>query len=270
MHNRGDPGAFIGYIGDMDSDARDRFSNRVADYIASRPSYPAELFETLEETGVLHANTVAVEVGAGTGIFSRLLAPRLRFLYCVEPNDSMRQACARTLSGVENTVVLPGDAESTGLESHCVTLYTAAQSFHWFDIRAARAEALRILTADTHALLVWNERETGSTPFLHAYEALIERHAIDYREVNHTQIGRTQLEAFFGNNDYAVHAFDNLHYHDLKGLEARLASSSYMPSRTASGYKEMVDDLAQLFSTYQEDGHVAIRYRTRGYLGRVV
>jgi len=254
----------------MDNNARDRFSNRVSDYIASRPSYPVELLDTLEQSGALHASTVAVEVGAGTGIFSRLLAPRTRFLYCVEPNQAMREACERALSGFENTVVLPGDAESTGLESQSVTLYAAAQAFHWFDIEAARREALRILTADGHALLVWNERETDSTSFLRAYEALIQRHAIDYRKVNHTQIGRTQLETFFGSNDYTAREFENLHHHDLEGLEARLASSSYMPSRTASGYKEMVDDLAQLFSAYQEDGYVAIRYRTRGYLGRVV
>lgn len=52
-----------------------RFSDRAADYVKYRPSYPAAVIDTILD-GLDAATLVAADIGAGTGISSRLLAQR--------------------------------------------------------------------------------------------------------------------------------------------------------------------------------------------------
>ena len=58
-------------------------------------------------------------MGAGTGIFTALLARRLAPLggavFAVEPNDDMRDAGIRHCEALPNVAFLPGTAENTGL-----------------------------------------------------------------------------------------------------------------------------------------------------------
>ncbi|WAN69488.1 methyltransferase domain-containing protein [Moorena producens JHB] len=88
-----------------------RFSELVADYAKYRPSYPAaaidKILEGLENRGQL----VAADIGAGTGISSRLLAQRGVQVIAIEPNTQMRQA-ATTHRLVE---IRDGTAQQTNL-----------------------------------------------------------------------------------------------------------------------------------------------------------
>ena len=57
------------------------FSPKVADYVASRPDYPAALFDALREACSLHPGAVVADIGAGTGLLTqglRLGVVRLR------------------------------------------------------------------------------------------------------------------------------------------------------------------------------------------------
>jgi 2-polyprenyl-3-methyl-5-hydroxy-6-metoxy-1,4-benzoquinol methylase len=69
-----------------------RFSGRAAEYAKYRPSYPAvaiaRIFEGLNEPKTL----LAVDIGAGTGISSRLLADRGASVIAIDPNPEMLQA----------------------------------------------------------------------------------------------------------------------------------------------------------------------------------
>lgn len=50
----------------------ERFSDRVENYVNYRPSYPSELLERLAETFGLSSLWTIADVGAGTGILSKL------------------------------------------------------------------------------------------------------------------------------------------------------------------------------------------------------
>ena len=50
-----------------------RFTERVADYAAHRPSYPPEVIGVLAREGVLRPADVVADVGSGTGILTALL-----------------------------------------------------------------------------------------------------------------------------------------------------------------------------------------------------
>ena len=76
-----------------------RFTDRASDYAAARPSYPAEALDAIfAEMGDAAALTVA-DLGAGTGISSRLLADCGARVLAVEPNAAMREA-AQAHAGV--------------------------------------------------------------------------------------------------------------------------------------------------------------------------
>ncbi len=68
-----------------------------------RPSYPPEVFELLRSEGVTTDHLVA-DIGAGTGIFTRMLVDQGFRVVAVEPNDEMRKG---TLLGLPYFVLSP-------------------------------------------------------------------------------------------------------------------------------------------------------------------
>jgi 2-polyprenyl-3-methyl-5-hydroxy-6-metoxy-1,4-benzoquinol methylase len=71
----------------------DRFSDRAADYVKYRPSYPMAAIDIILE-GLGQTPLVAADIGAGTGISSRLLADRGVRVLAIDPNAAMRAAGA--------------------------------------------------------------------------------------------------------------------------------------------------------------------------------
>lgn len=122
-----------------------------AGYDAARPSYPRESAEWV----VGDAATV-VDVGAGTGLFTRELQRPGRRVIAVEPSAGMLAELRRTLPGVE---ALRGTAERLPLPDASVDVVTFAQAWHWVDIDAASAEAARVLRPGGTLGLVWNLRD---------------------------------------------------------------------------------------------------------------
>ena len=55
------------------NDATRRFSDRVANYVRYRPSYPSDLVSTLIKDSGIGPDQLVADIGAGTGIFSGLL-----------------------------------------------------------------------------------------------------------------------------------------------------------------------------------------------------
>jgi hypothetical protein len=53
-----------------------RFSDRVANYVRHRPSYPPAVIRCLEEQAGMSSASIVADLGSGTGIFTALLLPR--------------------------------------------------------------------------------------------------------------------------------------------------------------------------------------------------
>src|SRR4051794_7813043 len=105
-----------------------RFNDRAADYVKFRPTYPAAAIDRILDGLGDPARLTVADVGAGTGILSRLLAERNVPVLAIEPAQGMRAAAAPH----ENVTWLTATAESTGLADASVDLVVCAQSFHWF------------------------------------------------------------------------------------------------------------------------------------------
>ena len=246
-----------------------RFSDRVADYVRHRPSYPAGVIDTLRREAGLTGSAHVADIGSGTGIFASLLLPHCERVYGVEPNDAMRAAAEELFAGEPRFASVAAAAEATTLPDASVDLVTAAQAFHWFDAAACRREFARILRPGGFVALVWNEREISATPFLAEYEALLHRHATDYAKVNHANTDARKIAGFFAPAAVALAELPNEQRCDFEALKGRLLSSSYAPNVGHPGHEAMLADLAALFARHAEDGAVTLLYTTKLYFGRL-
>jgi SAM-dependent methyltransferase len=251
------------------ADSTTRFSNRVADYVRYRPSYPAELIQTLQaEAGLTPQSTVA-DVGSGTGISADLFLQLGCTVYGIEPNADMRGAAEARFAAESRFRSTNATAEATSLPNASVDLIAAGQAFHWFDRDRTRAEFSRILRSHGYVALFWNSRRTESTPFLKGYEALLNEFATDYQQINHTNIDKGVIAQFFAGKPFETRSFPSFQDFDFDGLRGRLLSSSYAPAAGQPRHEEMLTALDRLFRDHQLDGKVRFEYDTELYFGRL-
>jgi len=253
----------------MPSDSTKRFSDRVDNYIKFRPGYPQEVLAFLKQECKLNADSVIADVGAGTGIFTRLLLDEGYKVYAVEPNQPMRDAAIEQLSAYKTFTPVDGTAEATTLPDKSADLIVCAQAFHWFNDAKTRIEFNRVLKDTGKAALIWNSRQTDVDEFAKAYEALLKHDGIDYNKVNHRKVRDIDFKAFFKDGVYTLTKYANTQIFDEAGLIGRAYSSSYVPKEnTAEGEKFLVL-LKEIFNKYNVDGKVSFVYETEIYLGEV-
>jgi SAM-dependent methyltransferase len=245
-----------------------RFDDRVENYVAYRPKYPAGVIDFLRDELGLTAETVVADIGSGTGFLSELFLLNGNAVVGVEPNDKMRAAAERLLHGYPKFKSVKGTAEETTLDRASFGLVAAAQAFHWFDADAARVEFRRILKPSGWTALVWNMRRLDSTPFLHDYEKLLREFGTDYAQVNCEQVSEDRIAQFFA-GEFGSRRFDNFQSVDFEGLRGRLLSSSYVPLAGHPNYEPMLASLRRLFDSHEQDGRVTIEYDAKVYYGQL-
>ena len=237
-------------------DTVERFSDRAADYVRYRPTYPAEAIDAMLAGLEPREELVAADVGAGTGISARLVGDRGVRVLAVEPNQAMRRAAAPH----PNVAWVAGRAEATGLRAQAVDLVICAQSFHWFRAVETLREFARILKPQRRLAIVWNRRST-SDPLTVGYRRAILEVGDD-----------TGAESMSFNPDVIVQSdlfspaerrsFPNLQRLDLDGLIGRARSASYVPKSGGAGDR-LLDLLRALHERHADaSGIVTLVYET--------
>ena len=155
----------------------ERFSERADAYVAARPSYPLESVDILIEGLGDPASLAVADLGAGTGISSRVIAARGPLVYAIEPNAKMREAAAAD----PRVKWVDGTAEATTLPAASVDVVAAFQAWHWVDHPAGVAEARRILRPGGRMAAIYNERDERD-PFTAGYGDIVMRYATDATE----------------------------------------------------------------------------------------
>ncbi|HEV7701355.1 MAG TPA: class I SAM-dependent methyltransferase [Pyrinomonadaceae bacterium] len=246
------------------SDSVDRFSNRVANYVKYRPDYPREIVAFLAKTCGLTPRWTIADVGCGPGISSKLFLENGNRVYGIEPNDAMREASSDYLRGQGKFTPVNGTSHDTTLPDASVNMVVAAQAFHWFELLPTRREFRRILKPNGRIVLMWNERQLDTTPFLIDYEAYLIKWSTDYSVVRHENIAAEQLGGFF-RHQYGSATFANKQIFDFAGLKGRMSSSSYVPSPDSEVYPQMLTELRNLFAKHSVGGKIEILYDTNVY-----
>lgn len=247
----------------------ERFSGRVDHYVKHRPGYPKELMDFIYDEVGLSANAFVADIGAGTGIFTKLLLERGSRVYAVEPNQEMADAAYTALNQYETYYPVYGTAEDTTLSDASMDYVTCAQSFHWFDRGACKKEFHRILRPGGKALLVWYKMFSEGSDFTKAYEKLHYDFSSSRRTVDLRNIGDKELIAFFKDGNFGRKYCNYTHKLDFEGLKGREFSSSHAPLLNDENYTKMLKELEKLFITFESDGEVEFLYRAELYYGAV-
>ncbi|KQO02652.1 MULTISPECIES: class I SAM-dependent methyltransferase [Stenotrophomonas] len=250
------------------ADSTQRFSSRVADYVRYRPDYPPALLDWLHGQIGVPAATPVADIGAGTGISTLMFLDAGHPVVAVEPNAAMRQAAERWLAHDHPQLSFAaGTAEATTLDDASIGLISVAQAFHWFDTEAVRPEWRRILRPGGMALVYWNSRLLDVSPFLSAYEQLLQDYGTDYNAVAERYQDDATMRAWFGDGLRGMVQLPNTQHLDFDGLRGRLLSSSYAPQAGHPRHAPMLEALRALFDAHAVDGRVAFEYRTRAFIG---
>jgi SAM-dependent methyltransferase len=140
---------------DIHSAASKGYTLEATRYARGRPEYPTELSSWLTSSLHLGPNKRVVDVGAGTGKFTRLLLATGASVVGVEPIEAMRRELAR----LPNVEVLSGTAQHLPLPDASADAIVCAQAFHWFAQTEVLDEFERVLKPGGRLGLVWNVRD---------------------------------------------------------------------------------------------------------------
>ena len=155
-------------------------------YDRVRPSYPVVAIRWALAplgSGRHHVG----DVGAGTGILTRVLSSMGHEVVAIEPDPRMRQQLSATTPGVE---VVDGRAESIPLPDGRLDAAVAGQAYHWFDGESAHRELARVIRPGGVFTAVWNERDK-TVPWLVEYSRIVDPD----REPGRTS-GRRDVESY--------------------------------------------------------------------------
>jgi SAM-dependent methyltransferase len=124
-------------------------------YELGRPEYPSGLAAVLAEQLSLQPGSRVMDVAAGTGKLTRVLARTPALVTAVELQPAMVGQLRKWVPGVD---VVAGRAEYLPVGTGTVDAVTVGQAFHWFRVADASHEFRRILRPGGTLAVISNRR----------------------------------------------------------------------------------------------------------------
>lgn len=238
------------------------FTNKSEDYSRFRPAYPVEAVNWIKSNTI---GETVLDIGAGTGIFTKLLLKCFTDVSAVEPNAEMR---AKFKFSLPEIPCYSTKGEHTGLPDNSVDLITVAQAFHWLDEEQFKLEAMRILKPSGKVAIVWNT--TLKSDFTDARNAVCQKYcprfSNGYAGKRTPQEGDEFLRyRYFKTVEFA--AFDNNFAMDLPTFEGNIRSRSYALLPDDLKYQDFMAEQRSVFDRFAENGTVTELQETQIYLG---
>ncbi|MGD8428414.1 MAG: class I SAM-dependent methyltransferase [Balneolaceae bacterium] len=133
-----------------------------------RIEYPVEAINTILNPYKDPKKVMVVDVGAGTGRISHLLAERGVGIVAIEPDNKK----ITTAVPHPNITFQKASAEDIPLKNNFADIVTSFQAFHWFRFNKSLKEFRRILKPSGKLALVWNYWD-DTDPFTASFINLI-------------------------------------------------------------------------------------------------
>lgn len=223
------------------------YRNRAPAYERGRPAYPPPAAEFLIDALGVGAGRHVVDVGAGTGKFTRVLASTGARVTAVEPVEAMRLELLRHLPEMR---VLEGRAEALPLPDSDADAVVVAQAFHWFDGGPAAGEIHRVLKPGGRLGLIWNVREEGT-----AWVAELTHIMDDYAGSTPRYRTGAWKGAFADSSLFSpleVRQFHHVHTGPVDMVIDRMASISFIAALPETEHARVIDRTRELLATHPE------------------
>jgi ubiquinone/menaquinone biosynthesis C-methylase UbiE len=228
-------------------------------YDAARPNYPDVVFDYFRATFGLDQSVHVLDLGAGSGIFSRQLRPFVGRVTAVEPSASMRESFRSSNSDME---ILDGSDISIPVDDASVSAVFVAQAFHWFEAPRALEEIHRVLTPGGGLGLVWNERDES----VEWVSALSRAMQWDTRQPY--QVGKDFTEVVASGPFDRVERVEFGHTQVLsrEGLIQRVLTTSYISTMEQEELEQLMAQVQKVVDELVEP--IALPYVTTAYTAR--
>jgi ubiquinone/menaquinone biosynthesis C-methylase UbiE len=224
--------------------------DRVAEeYERGRPGYPDDVLDLLP---VPKAATV-LDLAAGTGKLTRVLARRYRRVIAVEPLEAMRAIVEREAPAAD---AMAGRAEAIPLPHGEVDAVFVAQAIHWFANDAAIAEIARVLRPGGVLAIVRNETDDDvASPLPAAYRERLEV-LFEDRTGSPDDWREAVARGPFG--EISESSVEHEQVSDREAVLAFVLSLSVVAHRPDTERRRVMDDLGSLLP----EGEYRFRIRT--------
>jgi len=141
-------------------------------YDRVRPSYPSQALTALHASLPESSGLKVVELGSGTGIFTRALLADSSFgqsiaeLRAMEPSAGMRGTFEKAIKDSRVTC-REGTFEKIGASDEWADLVVVAQAWHWCpDYEKGMTEIARVLKPSGIAAFIWNLEDRVAAPWV--------------------------------------------------------------------------------------------------------
>jgi SAM-dependent methyltransferase len=133
-------------------------------YDRRRPTYPEDLIDDVIALSGLDAGGRALEVGAGTGKATVLMAARGVKVLAVEPNHDMAQVARRNCAAYPAVEFVEADFERSQPEPAAFRLLYSAQAWHWVNPETRYGLARAALAEGGLLAVFWNRIDWRRSP----------------------------------------------------------------------------------------------------------
>ena len=232
-------------------------------YERGRPEYPHDAVEFLVRRLEINTSSTVIDLGAGTGKFTKLLIPTGASIIAIEPVAGMRTKFQSLHSSLK---VLGGTAEEIPCENQSVDAVVVAQAFHWFNGHLALKEIHRILKPKGKLGLIWNARDE-SLAWVAELTKIIDPHeggAPRYKSQN-------WKKAFAEPNLFSPLQLSQFSYTQEGSVETivdRIASISFISALPEADRVRVLNQVRKLVETHpetKEQSQIRLPYRTDVY-----
>jgi SAM-dependent methyltransferase len=243
--------------------ALEGFSREALSYGRGRPDYPQQLSIWLQHALRLCPGKSALDLGAGTGKFTRLLLQTGAAIVAIEPVDAMRAQLLENLPGI---VALAATAQSMPVAQGSVDAVVCAQAFHWFATVPAVREIGRVLRSGGRLGLVWNVRDESVD-----WVAAITRIMAPY-EGDTPRFHTGEWRRLFPNELFSQLEETNVAHQHVGSAQAvildRVLSVSFIAALPAGERERVAAQLKLLIASHpqlRDRATIALPYLTRAY-----
>jgi SAM-dependent methyltransferase len=244
---------------------KQKFDDLAEDYDRYRPRYPAALLGRLAAALPAVPAPRVIDAGTGTGIALEGLLPRLPADAGVDAIDVSAEMVAHGRTKFPTVDWHVGAAEPFIERAGEVALIVAAQSYQWMDRPRFLAAARRSIVPGGRVAILQNNRDFARSPFLDAYESLLEELSPGYTRNYRAFDVAAELRAGLGAAEVARACWEQAITRDQFAGMTR-SSTQVQRALAAHGdvFGERLDELVDAHG-----GEVVVAYTSELFLGSV-
>jgi len=233
-------------------------------YERARPSYPPDAVAWLVDHLRIGSGSVVVDLAAGTGKLTRLLAPTVASLVAVEPVGGMRAQLRATQPDVP---VAAATAEALPFRDGSLDAVTVAQAFHWFDADRAFTDLARVLRPGGRVGMIWNARDR-TVDWVDQLWSIMDRVEKRAPWRDHDRWSDAALGARPGFGPLHAATFHHDQPISADGIIERFASVSHVAVLPDGERAAVLAEIRQLLATNPETERAAVLEEIRTFLAR--